>query len=278
MKNLPAIKSVLKAIAYVAKNLKLLFRASVAWVAIYAVFNLISYLLGVAEYAEMADKVNQFASFDKSSAAELNVLTLELEEKGRALGSLVPIADIADKLIQFMAYVAVAVSWSRAYLLAEKPPFMRFGAIEVRFSLYLGALVAGIGFYTWLVARIFNDVSAAMVAISVLIGLFILLMIVARMLMLLPGVAVGDRRMTPSYAWQVTKKNSADIYGGIILLSLAWMPIIIPKAIFSVIEWPMFIGSPVQLWLNMLWLSLFVAYTAICYQYFVPRPKAGDLD
>lgn len=278
MKNLPAMQTVLKAISYVARHIMVLLKASVVWLAIYAFFTLFTYFSGVGDYLELDNQIAYLNSLTKPDVDALDSLTIQFEEQQRALGSLVTLDELIGGLIQFLAYVSVSVAWFRFYLLAEKPPRIRFGAVELKFSLYMAAYAAAIALYIGLIYRIFDSISAAMLGIAVILGTLLFLMVSARLLMVLPGVAVGDKRMNPKFAWRLTKKNSLDIYGGILLIILAWIPIVILKAIFDDLGLPIFIGWPVQLGLNIIWLALLVSFTSVCYQYFVPRPEAGDLN
>lgn len=288
-KNLPAMRSVLKSIFFTIKNFGTLLKISLVWLIICAVFNVLLELLDVGEYLAQLRSLDllspQILDYNGSANQNADVQDLldkiqyELEIKRAILGGLIPIHQWGNYLIQALAFSSFAIIWVRVYLLAEKPPYFRFGKFELRFFLYfLGfcAVFVALFLAVWFVFVDKQATDTGLGFIAILIG-FVMLLLASRFLLVFPGVAVGDKRMNPLSSWHYTKNNSLDMYGGVLLVAFATIPLQIIKALFGSSGYSIYVNAPIQLFLSLIFLAMLMSFLSIAYQFFVPRPQAGDL-
>ncbi len=268
IKSLPVFQTAGEAYKYTIKNIALLIRVSWLWLALAYGFGWVMVLF-VGEW--------------------------------RLIGNPTPLtesqiaAQVAYSLLQTFAWYAIAVLWHRALLLGEQPGWVNFnlGMREVRYFFYGTTIwvisVALIAVGTVLILS--SGVSAGEQGISgiaivgvlaALVGSIVMLPLFGRLFLVLPGSAVGDRRISIQESFELTSGNSWRITGGIILSIL---PTILPAFLAS--QNP---DAAIKMITNAGWVMNFIgfafntvagfvllSYMSYCYWFFVPPPGQDDL-
>lgn len=130
------------------------------------------------------------------------------------------VAMAVSTLVGIVANVAVAVSWHRLILLAERPagplplrpkPFFAYfvrSLILVGIVAFIAVLIAGA---YWLSTAV--GIGAAVPSISYLTAM----LIVGRILLVFPAAAIGETRMTLRASWAFTAHNTWRMFAGLTL-------------------------------------------------------------
>lgn len=289
IKNLPVFKTIFQTVNFTLRNFIPLLRASAVWLVICIALNVLFEFLGLGEYfeklssfellnAEMS-KYNGVANAPTTAQEILNQLKFEIETLRVSLDGVLAAHKWGNRLLFILAFSSLSVAWVRLHLLDEKPESFRFGGFEARFLGYLLAYAAACVAVFDLIWYVFVDkgiTTAGLVLLSILI-VFGMVFVISRFLLVFPGVAVGDKRMNPLSSWKFTTRNSWDMYGGIWLVSLLSLLLFIAGGLLGASGSAIYISIPVQLLLFIISMSLYLGFLAKAYQYFVPRPEAGDL-
>lgn len=290
-KNLPVVQTIWQSVKFTFGNFGSLAKASLVWLVISALFNLMFEFLGVGEYLSKLNNLDMLntrnAQYKDASvttlAATQEVLTqlkFELELIRETLGGYIDFHSWGNLLINAVAYCSISVMWVRANLLAEKPPYIRFGSLEIKFLLYFLAFVAAlfaIFMSVWFVVIGQETSNSSLGFIAVLVG-FALILVASRFFLVFPGVAVGDKRMNPFSSWGYSKNNGWDMYGGTLLTAIVCIPTLVIKALVRDAGYAIYINEPIQLFLSILCISLMILYLSMAYKFLVPRPQDGDLN
>ena len=267
-RSLPVFETVGQSLGYSFRNIGLMIRLSWFW-------SILLVVLFVALTVPPSDAV---------------------QIEGRAGWDGVAIAGFAVLMIvYFVALYSIAVGWHRALLLGEQPGWINFNAGR-REAGYLGymlliALLSSLPMMTgFLIAgalSLSSGVSRGMLVFMAtfvgLAGFVIMLLIMGRLQLVLPGVAVGDRRISIRQSLDLTRGNSWRILGGLLLISLIQ---IVPN-ILSALGDPGVLGldpmtglalsaAAVPFWIILGFVAL--SYMSFCYWFFVPPPQEGDLE
>ncbi|MCJ8324379.1 MAG: hypothetical protein HRU29_07055 [Rhizobiales bacterium] len=279
MQILPVMESVKDAIGYTLSNISLLVKAAMIWVALYTVmvgaFGFMggdAYMQAIANFMqsaalEPAEQAGQFAKFYDILAA---------------FGTLGNSLFLAMWVVTLLAYYSIAISWHRACLLDEIPPLARFGLLELKYIGYTVLLVLLILIFIGLpyivLAAIAINSEIGILPVAMPIGLFIFsFLLLGRLSLVFPGIAVRDRRMSFRTSWQATKGNSWRILGGTMLCIMPALVISIVETLLGSLSLPLVILMPVQMILQLLSGAFLLSFMSICYQFLVPSPDAGDL-
>ena len=228
----------------------------------------------------------------------LVALFVAFQIEGRAGWDGVAIAVFAVLMIvYFVALYSIAVGWHRALLLGEQTGWINFNAGR-REAGYLGymllitllsslplmmtlILIAGVPSLSSGVSR---GMLVFMETFVVLAAFVIMLLIMGRLHLVLPGVAVGDRRISIRQSLDLTRGNSWRILGGLLLISLIQ---IVPTSILSALGDPGGLGldpmtglalSAVAVPFRIILGFVALSYMSFCYWFFVPPPQEGDLE
>jgi hypothetical protein len=107
------------------------------------------------------------------------------------------------------------------------------------------------------------------------------ILIFSRLFLVLPGSAVGDRRISFRQSFALTKGNGLRIAGGFVLLTiagfaLALVALTLETLTISVPVMKVVVGLLVTA-LNAFITFVGLSYMSFCYWFLVPAPEAGDL-
>lgn len=267
-KSLPVFETVGQSFGYSFKNIGLMIKLSWLWVILLLV-------LAAAFLALFGDaaQVEGQAVPDGGAMAAFTVLMV----------------------VYFIAIYSIAVGWHRALLLGEQPGWINFrvGRRELGYLGYtlLVALLAAfpmlIGFLVVGALTSFSGDSRETLGLGLIAvgaaGVVVMLLLMGRLQLVLPGTAVGDRRVAIRQSFDLTRGNSWRILGGFLLIALVQ---VIPN-VLSALANPEIIdlGPIVRLVLDVLAIGIgiflgfaAVSYMSFCYWFFVPPPQEGDLE
>jgi hypothetical protein len=259
LKKLPVFDTVGKAISYSLKNVALMIRVSWLWAVI---------VVGATGALLLAA-----AGSDGGMAMWLGI-------------GMVTIVYIA-------ALYSIAVAWHRGLLLGETYGWfhLSFGYRELS---YLGyalavALISGSGILLGVVASsvgaalgFSQGAGAGVAAILALIGVLAMIMMISRLQLVLPGSAVGDRRMSLGRSFSLTAGNTWRITGGFLLIALL-------NGVVNLLSSGLDAGAETASTATIVLLAAVVllasivvgfitlSYMSFCYWFFVPPPEEGDL-
>ncbi len=210
-----------------------------------------------------------------------------------ALGILDFVAVVAPILFYVAAVYAIAIGWHRALLLEERPRWfsLSFGPRELKYIGYafligiVSMLPFALGFLIFGTVPTGDRVAANFVIYNgaLLGGFMLMLLIFVRLFLVLPGIAVGDRRISLAGSIYLTRGNAWRIAGGFLLISVLN---IVPNILLPDLDPNAAIGpSQVFLILVFVFSVLFsivlafvaVSYMSYCYWFFVSAPGEGDL-
>lgn len=286
MQQLPVIESVKDAIGYTMSNITLLVKASMFWVALYAI------LVAIFDFSDGGAYMQVIANFSErpielSEGAFMNSFEVFMQNLAN-FGSFVNILYIAMMLVGIVAYYSIAIAWHRACLLDEVPPLVRLGKLEFKYFGYSVLLV--LVFYGLFVLLLFVASLIAEIILGsegALAGSFILICTLAFLVMFIlsfgrftlvfPGIAVRDRRMSFRMSWDATKGNSWRILGGVTLCILPALVVSFIGSLIGLISLPLVISLPIIMVLQLLSGAFLLSFMSICYQFLVPSPDEGDL-
>jgi hypothetical protein len=162
------------------------------------------------------------------------VLEMLVSRQGRGVddpsvgGGAVLLALVSANLLWALALSAVIVFWSRHLLLGERPDVL-MAPINLRVLRYFGvglllafAIGVPVTLFTFVVSTILAGPAgfAAVEAQAPLAGLLVLVaaaVVLARLHLVLPAIAIDDRRMTFGRAWHLTAGHTAPLLLGMIL-------------------------------------------------------------
>ncbi len=268
-RHLPVFDTVGQSISFAWNNVGMMVRLSWLWVIV------VSIVSGVLI----------FVLFNTHSGAEEQLFT-----------STDALVGLVFVLVYFAAAYSIAVGWHRALLLGERPGAvnLRFGrrefgyfcyAIVIALICWLPAILVFFGFV--FVAESFDQngsMKSVVGYVAVFVGLYVaLMMIFSRLFLVLPGTAVGDRRMSLTQSIRLTKGNTWRIFGGFMLVTLLQ---IVPNILTEIAEHISngVIGSVISIVLLLASLLISIAlifvalsYMSYSYWFFAPSPGEGDL-
>ncbi len=228
-------------------------------------------------------------------------------------------AFIAIFVLYLIATCSVIVGWHRSLLLDERPGGLHasFGGREIHYilrMLMMSVLVALV--VVALVAPLFalsailqatvggtSPLSKALPTVGAILGAIGVFLLSVRFMLIFPGAAVGDRRVTLRTSFSLTKGNSWRLLGGLILIGLIQAAISLLLLIVVIVvlfltsgqgftEWADAVSQPeqnggiglqqlllssVQFLFSLLFMFCSVSYVSYCYWFFVPPPEQGDL-
>ena len=267
-KSLPVFETVGQSLGYSLKNIGLMFKLSWLWVILLVV-------LGAAFLTLFGD-VPQI--------------------EGQTVPGGGAIAGFAVLMIvYFIAIYSIAVGWHRVLLLGEQPGWINFNvgrrelgyfgytlliALLAAFPMLIGFLI--VGALTSFSTDSREAVGLGMIAVGAA-GVIVMLLLMGRLQLVLPGTAVGDRRVAIRQSFDLTRGNSWRILGGFLLISLIQ---IVPNVLSTLADPEVIdLGAMIGLVLNVvsIALSVFIGFAAVsymsfCYWFFVPPPQEGDLE
>ena len=266
IKKLPVIETVGQSISFALKNFGLMVRLSWLWGIVMVVFaGILIFML--RDRGEAVDGV----SFDAFEI--LAIVTLVL--------------------LYVAAIYAIAVGWHRALLLGERPSWfsLSFGLRELKYIGYailigiVSVLLFAFGVLIFSTVSVGAGGAATFVFLfGALLGGFVLMfVIIGRLFLVLPGTAVGDRRVSLAESINLTKGNTWRIAGGFLLISLLN---IIPNILTPDLDPNAAIGPGLIFLILAFVLSVLfsivlafvaISYMSYCYWFFVPAPGEGDL-
>jgi hypothetical protein len=258
-KKLPVFDTVGKAISYSLKNVALMMRVSWLWAVI---------VIG---------------------ATGVLVVAVAGSNGGASMWLGVGLVTI----VYIIALYSVAVAWHRGLLLGETHGWfhLSFGSRELS---YLGyalavALISGSGILLGVVASfvgaalgVSQGAGAGVVAILALVGVLAMIMMISRLQLVLPGSAVGDRRMSLGKSFSLTTGNTWRITGGFLLIALL-------NGVVNLLSSGLDAGAETASTATIVLLAAVVllasivvgfitlSYMSFCYWFFVPPPEEGDL-
>ena len=267
-KSLPVFETVGQSLGYSFKNIGLMMRLSWLWVILLLV-------LGAAFLALFGDA----AQIEGQTAPD-----------GGAIAGFAVLM-----IVYFLAIYSIAVGWHRTLLLGEQAGWINFrvGRREVGYLGYtlLVALLAAfpmligfliVGALTSFSADSRERLGLGFIAVTA-VGVVVMLLLMGRLQLVLPGTAVGDRRVGIRQSFDLTRGNSWRVLGGFLLIALIQ---VVPN-VLSTLANPEIIdlGPMIGLVLNVVSIAIgiflgFVAvsYMSFCYWFFVPPPQEGDLE
>jgi hypothetical protein len=256
-KKLPVFDTVGKAISYSLKNVVLMMRVSWLWVLIVL------------------------------AATGALVLAVAGSDGGAAMWVGVGVVTI----VYIAALYSIAVAWHRGLLLGETYGWfhLSFGYRELS---YLGyalavALIGGSGILLGAAATFVGTALGAspgggVVAIAAMVGVLAMIMMISRLQLVLPGSAVGDRRISLGRSFSLTTGNTWRITGGFLLIALLNGVVNLLSSGLDAGAGTASTATIVLLAVVVLLASILVgfitlSYMSYCYWFFVPPPEEGDL-
>lgn len=285
---LPVLQTVAQSMLYSLTSVGVLIRISWLWMPIIA-------LPGFAIEILLFIFANQAA--EQTAGSEPNASTTnetpDAVQSDSATSPVILILEIGywvSILVFFIAICSIAVRWHRHVLLGETPNWLALRAGRRELS-YLGygvviLVVCGLmnAMVLWVISIITPPfgINAALEFAALVIMAAVAMMVFVRLHLVLPGTAVGDRRISLRTSLDLTSDNRWRIAGGLLLI----MPLyLLPQALVQIIptESSSAAGAAFATFYLMLSVHLFLgsivlSYMSYCYSFFVPPPDEGDLE
>ncbi len=139
----------------------------------------------------------------------------------------------------FLPLSSISVAWHRKLLRGESWPhliYLRLDRIVGRYWLYgllvmiifflicvaIGAVVAAVGIgLHFLAAPLPREALFGVMAVVAVPAVILIVLLMVRLFVLLPGIALDQQRLSPRNAWRHTRKNTWRIFLGALL---CWLP------------------------------------------------------
>lgn len=185
-------------------------------------------------------------------------------------------------VLYLVAMYAIAVAWHRRLLLGEQPGWftVSLGWRELGYLGYVVAITAisGSGIGLGMLASLATGIAPAP---AIAAGGFVMILILGRLHLVLPGSAVSDRRMSLAQSFRLTAGNTWRIAGGFLLIALLNGGV---NLLSSGLDPDTDAVSAVGVGLAMVGVAgsvlmafITLSYMSFCYWFFVPPPADGDL-
>lgn len=273
-RKLPVFETVSKAFGYAAGHITLMIKLAWPWMSI-TVAALVLFM------------------FAFGAAGGRSSLPGNQDMTASAIG--IYVAGIVVYLaVTIAAMASIAVEWHRVLLLGETAGWFHlrlrgralayFGymlAIMLVMVLVAGLLVFASGEFG--LARSPDPEGPAMLHSLPLLTLITICygLIFSRLFLVLPGAAVGDRRISFRRSVALTKGNGLRVAGGFVLLTiagfaLAFVALTLEAMTISVPVMKVVVGLLVTA-LNAFITFVGLSYMSFCYWFLVPPPEEGDL-
>lgn len=265
---LPIISSVKEAVLNGFLHIDIWLKTLAVWLVIYVVMISVFMIMGGGDYFDGMTAQN-ILSWEYGLSGNLNAtqnvdIALAENQLKRDLGGVYIVYSIANILIICGAACSMAVAWHQYLLLAVLPAWFGLGKREVLYFLF--AVFLTLIWYAALYgAEIMPIIGGGLLILLVMILLPIL---GARVLIVLPAIAVSDKRFTYNTIWKITKNNMWRIAIGLLLMAVISLPITALALAMDLIYIPGNIKLPLQLFLHLLAVSFIMSYLSICYRYF----------
>lgn len=199
---------------------------------------------------------------------------------------------LAYALALCMAMASIAVEWHRVLLLGETVGWFHL-KLRSRIFTYFGYLLAimlvslpPMGLLLFLAGSFVSSTAADETGVQLSLPLlaaisYCAILIMSRLFLVLPGAAVGDRRLSLMRSIALTKGNTLRIAGGFVILTALGFVLGLGVAVVDAVTVASpFIGLVTALLgfaANLFLTFVGLSYMSYCYWFFVPPPQHGDL-
>lgn len=273
IEKLAVVENVKAALVYTFSHGAIFAKSIAIWLGILAGICLVFIALGGGEYFDLMAQENQLRWqqlwSEQSLLSPIVDAIIARDQSTNELGIIFKVFFPLSLFIPLIAGYSVAVSWHRALLLNQSPPWTRFSKLEFKYMLYtvfLAMVWAAVVYCAGILPYIGGVFTVILASVLVpILGVPTLLV--------LPSLAIDDKQINYDSCWRIAKGNGGRLALGLILMLLISLPFVVLVYILQLLNIPAYINLPLQLLLSLFSGLFFLSYLSICYQFFVAQLK-----